>query len=164
MKIIKMKSITYLKGDATNPKVEGNKIICHICNDSNKWGAGFVLALSSRWKKPEAEYRKWANGTILYRPFKLGQVQWVKVEKDIVVANMIGQHDIRFHNGIPPIRYGAVDECLKKVAEVALKHKASIIAPRIGSGLAGGDWKKIEALIIENLCKKDIDVYIYDLE
>jgi O-acetyl-ADP-ribose deacetylase (regulator of RNase III) len=159
-----VKSITYLKGDATSPDVEGNKIICHICNDVSGWGRGFVLSLSKKWKEPEAEYRKWANGTILYRPFKLGQVQFVRVEKDIVVANMIGQHDIRFHNGIPPIRYDAVDECLKKVAEVALKYKASVCCPKIGAGLAGGDWNKIEALIIENLCKKDIDVYIYELE
>jgi hypothetical protein len=33
-----MKTILYLKGDATNPQVEGNKIIAHICNDIGGWG------------------------------------------------------------------------------------------------------------------------------
>lgn len=46
-----MKTIQYLKGDATNPQVEGNKIITHICNDIGGWGKGFVLAISKRWKK-----------------------------------------------------------------------------------------------------------------
>lgn len=53
-----MKKIIYLKGDATNPQTEGNKIIAHICNDLGGWGKGFVLAISRRWKKPENEYRK----------------------------------------------------------------------------------------------------------
>jgi len=159
-----MKNITYLKGDATNPIAEGNKFIVHICNSVGGWGRGFVLSLSRKWKQPEAEYRKWAQGKLDYKPFKLGQVQFVKVEKDIVVANMIGQHDIRPHNGIPPIRYGAVDECLKKVAELALKYKASVHLPYLmGAGLAGGDWNEIEKLIVKNLCEKDIDVYIYDI-
>lgn len=159
-----MKPITYLKGDATSPLIEGHKIIIHCCNDLGGWGRGFVLALSKKWKEPEAEYKKWSNGKLNYKPFQLGQVQFVKVEKDIVVANMIGQHGLGVHNGIPPIRYDAIDECLKKVAEIALKYKASICAPRFGAGLAKGDWNRIEQLIIENLCEKDIDVYIYDLE
>lgn len=159
-----MKNITYLKGDATDPIVEGNKFIIHVCNSVGAWGKGFVVSLSRKWKQPEAEYRKWANGQLDYKPFKLGQVQFVKVEKDIVVANMVGQYDIKPHNGVPPIRYGAIDECLKKVAELALKYKASICAPRFGSGLAGGLWEEIEKLIIKNLCEKNIDVYIYDLE
>jgi len=46
---------------------------------------------------------------------------------------------------------------------MALKYKASVHGPRFGAGLAKGDWNTIEQLIIENLCKKDIDVYIYDL-
>jgi hypothetical protein len=29
--------ITYLKGDATNPQVIGNKAIIHICNGRGGW-------------------------------------------------------------------------------------------------------------------------------
>ncbi len=35
-------AIVYLKGDATQPKTEGNKIIAHICNDIGGWGKGFA--------------------------------------------------------------------------------------------------------------------------
>src|SRR5262245_8320884 len=39
-----MTAITYVKGDATSPQADGNKIIAHVCNDVGKWGKGFVLA------------------------------------------------------------------------------------------------------------------------
>ena len=54
-----MASIRYLKGDATCPQAKGVKLICHVCNDLGGWGKGFVLALSRRWDRPEAEYRAW---------------------------------------------------------------------------------------------------------
>jgi len=161
-----MKSINYLKGDATNPMIEGNKLIIHICNDCSpgKWGAGFVLSLSKKWKEPEEQYRKWSTGQLTYKPYSLGQVQFVKVAKDVVVGNMIAQHGTGFHNGQSPIRYDALDKCLKEVSEIALKYKASVCGPRFGSGLAGGDWSEIEKLIVKNLCDKDIEVYIFDLK
>ena len=155
-----VKSIIYLKGDATNPRVEGNKILIHCCNNLGMMGRGIAKTIREKWPNVYEKYREWSR-----KPdFKLGEVQFVKVAGDLVVGNMIGQEGVGFTNGIPPIRYEAVDKCLKKVAETAIKYKASVIAPRLGSGLAGGDWNKIEALIVENLCKKDIDVYIYELE
>ena len=74
-----MSGITYLKGDATCPQTKGTKIICHICNDIGGWGKGFVLAISKRWKEPEAEYRKW-NAAGKKGGFVLGAVQFVQVE------------------------------------------------------------------------------------
>ena len=41
-----MNSIKYIIGDATAPKMDGTKIICHVCNVIGGWGKGFVLALS----------------------------------------------------------------------------------------------------------------------
>lgn len=34
--------------------------------------------------------------------------------------------------------------------------------PRIGCGIAGGKWENIEPIIIETLCKNDIQVYVYN--
>ena len=34
--------------------------------------------------------------------------------------------------------------------------------PRIGCGLAGGKWSRVEPLIIERLVKRDIAVTVYD--
>lgn len=46
-----MININYIKGDATQPIGENNKIIAHICNNEGKWGVGFVLAVSKKMEK-----------------------------------------------------------------------------------------------------------------
>jgi len=154
-----MTTIKYIDGDATEPVGDGKKLIPHVCNDCGGWGAGFVLAISKKWPQVEGEYRKWYKTG---KNFKLGHIQGVKVTDDIAIINMIGQHDTRSHNGVPPVRYGAIRICLQKVSELALKHKASIHAPKFGSDLAGGSWNEIEKIINEELCAKDIDVTIYN--
>ena len=153
--------IYYLKADATVPQAEGNIVIAHICNDIGAWGKGFVLALSKRWKYPEKQYKQWYKQG---EGFALGAVQFVKVENDIWVANMIGQHHIyKDENGNPPIRYEAVKKALQQVANFALENNAKVQMPRIGCGLAGGTWDKIEAIINETLLEKNIEVFVCDL-
>lgn len=157
-----MKMMTYLKGDATNPHVEGNKIIAHICNDIGGWGKGFVLAISNRWEMPENEYRKWFKSG---ENFKLGEIQIVQVEESLWICNMIGQHKTSTNSkGIPPIRYEAVEQCLEKLSVEAIKLNASIHMPRIGCGLAGGKWEEIELIIERTLLQNHVKVYVYDFE
>lgn len=155
-----MTTINYLIGDATNPKTEGNKIIVHICNDIGGWGKGFVMAISKRWKEPEAKYREWFKSQ---ENFHLGNTQFVKVENNLWIANVIGQHKInKDENGNAPIRYDAILDGLEKVAQFAIENKASVHMPRIGCGLAGGTWDNIEPLINKTLLEKEIETYVYD--
>jgi O-acetyl-ADP-ribose deacetylase (regulator of RNase III) len=158
-----MISIVYLKGDATVPQAKGNKIICHVCNDLGRWGKGFVMALSARWPQPEAEYRRWHRERS-QDDFVLGRVQLVQASPNVVVANMIGQHGIKAGSNGPPIRYDAIEKCLNEVAHAARKMNASVHMPRIGCGLAGGKWERIEPLIIKTLCERDILVQVYDFD
>ena len=153
--------IHYTKGDATQPFGDGKKLIVHICNDIGGWGKGFVVAISRRWKAPEMEYRKWAKSN---ENFKLGGVQFVEVEPNLAVANMIAQAGIYKRNGIPPIRYEALRETLTKVAEYCQINNYAAHMPRIGAGLAGGDWKVIEQIIEETLIENNIPVTVYDYQ
>jgi len=154
--------ICYLKGDATNPVGDGNRIICHVCNDIGGWGKGFVMALSKRWKEPEANFRAWykqgeSNG------FRLGAIQLVQVAPNLEVANMIAQRDIRAIGGVPPIRYNALTECLTALAKHATRAAASVHMPRIGCGLAGGVWSEVEAIILSTLIASTVPTFVYDL-
>ncbi|BEK94437.1 hypothetical protein NSK11_contig00022-0054 [Nocardia seriolae] len=88
-------------------------------------GKGFVLALSARRPQPERAYRDWYQQRES-NDFGLGAAQFVQVEPNLHVANMIGQHRIRPTAGKPPIRYEAVDQTLKKLAEFATPSNASI--------------------------------------
>ena len=156
----KMKEITYLQGDALEPNdVNGRKIIFHICNNIGGMGAGIARQIRFKWPIVYLKYLKLYEEKTLV----LGDVQFVKVEKNLVVANMIAQESIGMKNGIPPIRYKSLEKCLKILYNVSKKHNASVVGPRIGCGFAGGKWEKIEPIIKENLCEKDIPVYIYDL-
>ncbi|MEV1001010.1 Appr-1-p processing protein [Nonomuraea sp. NPDC050202] len=123
-------------------------------------GQGFVLALSGRWSQPEADYRAWHRSG---DGFELGAVRLVQVQPGLWVANMIGQHGIRPTQDGPPIRYDALDRCLSALGEEALKLHAGIHMPRIGAGLAGGSWDRIEPLILKRLTERGIPVTVYDL-
>ena len=155
-----MKDIQYTKGDATSPRSEDNKVIVHICNDIGGWGKGFVMAISKRWKKPENQYREWFKSK---DGFELGKVQFVQVEEDLWVANLIGQHKInKDENGNAPIRYDAIEDGLKEVSSFAKENNASVHMPRIGCGLAGGKWEMIEPVILKTLSEDNIEVTVYD--
>jgi O-acetyl-ADP-ribose deacetylase (regulator of RNase III) len=160
--------ITYLKGDATEPVGEGRKIIAHICNDIGAWGSGFVMAVSRKWPLAKEAYHKW-HKSMTDGLLPLGEVQFVTVEKTIQIANMVGQHGIhwcstgprQFLQKEPPIRYGALQRALKKVAEQARESGATIHMPRIGTDRAGGSWDRIGPII--ELSVAEIPVYVYDL-
>jgi O-acetyl-ADP-ribose deacetylase (regulator of RNase III) len=157
-----MDAIQYLKGDATCPQAKGVKMICHVCNDLGGWGKGFVVALSRRWPEPEAAYRVWYRER-RSNDFALGAVQFVQVEPYMWVANMIGQHGMKPGSQGPPIRYEALAQCLQQVGDKALELQASLHMPRIGCGLAGGDWSRVEPLLVEHLCGRGLAVIVYDL-
>lgn len=156
-----MSEIIYIKGDATSPQGRGIKIIAHICNNIGGWGKGFVLAISKRWKSPEQEYRKWHRNRS-ENDFELGNIQIIQVDKYIYVANMIGQQGIKTGSKGVPIRYESVEKCLNILAKKSIELNASVHMPRIGCGLAGGNWKMIEPLVIKTLINNNIKTIIYD--
>lgn len=164
--------INYLKGDATKPVGDGNQVIAHVCNDSGFWGKGFVLAISSRWKEPEQKYRAWfKDRNHPSSGFALGAVRFVEVAHPagslfggkLWIANMIGQESIKRTGTTPPIRYGAISIALHKVFEFAKKNDASIHMPKIGAGLAGGDWNIIEKMIDSLITEYEVPVSVYTL-
>ncbi len=167
--------ITYLRGDATCPQARGPKVIAHVCNDAGGWGRGFVLALSARWSRPEEMYRRWyrlrkphaqllcdvpGSYVLTTGDFVLGEAQFVQVLPDTFVANMIGQAGTRTGSKGPPVRYAAISDSLAKVAEFASQRSASVHMPRIGCGLAGGTWDRVEPIVVDRL--SSMPTYVYD--
>lgn len=160
---MKTNTITYIKGDATVPQAKGVKIIAHICNNIGGWGKGFVVAVSKRWEQPEKEYRLWHRNRA-QNNFKLGNIQLVQVNEYTYVANMIGQQGIKTGSKGVPIRYEAVESCLQQLTQEAISLNASVHMPRIGCGLAGGKWDRIEPLIKQSLIEHSIKTMVYDFE
>jgi len=160
-----MPEVTYVVGDASDPTGDGRRVIAHIVNDRGWWGKGFVMAVSDRWPEARREYQRWyQNADGESGSLHLGVVQFVSVGGGIEVANMVGQHGVRQQQfGPPPIRYEALRGCLLSVATHALERRASVHMPRIGCGLAGGTWDRVEPLIMEHLVQRGVAVTVYDL-
>jgi len=169
--------VNILKGDATEP-INEPAVIVHVCNNKGGWGKGFVLALSAKWKEPEAAYRDWHkkrydNGRVdvdcLFigsSKFQLGNVQFIKVEDGLWVANMIAQDGFKRKDdpdGKVYLQYDHLKTALDRVAYFvkSVIEDASVHMPRIGCGLAGGTWDKVEEVI--ESCELP-DVYVYDFE
>jgi len=165
-------NLTYLDGNAVEPIGLGNKIIVHCCNDVGAWGAGFVLALSKKWPHVEEKYREWFSYlSITSRPF-LGQIQIVYAEDGITVCNLIGQRDTGTITigctEISPIRYEAIYEGLVRLRERIVKSTKtdtiSLHMPRMGCGLAGGNWDDVLSCINKVFWNMDIDIFVYDFK
>jgi Zn-dependent peptidase ImmA (M78 family)/O-acetyl-ADP-ribose deacetylase (regulator of RNase III) len=155
-------SITYLKGSALEPRGDAAKIIAHIVSDATpNWGGrSFAVAVKQKWPDAQREFRTWAESN--RRHLALGQVHLVRVSDEVTVANMVCQKGYG-PSAQPRIRYAALEECLKKLAEAAKQVKASVHMPRIGTGQAGGAWFIVEELVRSALPNAGVSAFVYDL-
>jgi len=156
-------------GDVTTPqRIAPDEIvvITHCCNSIGQWGRGFVLSLSRKWEEPEQRYRDFCekNKDISI----LGRTCFAKIDKNLVVANMIGQEGIVSESNPIPIKYKALIDAMTKVKEyiemikVQTTRPVVIHAPKFGSQLAGGNFDFILELIREIWLEAGIDVVVYD--
>lgn len=151
------------QGNVLDSKLEEEciKIIIHICNNQYKFGAGFALSLREKW--PDV-YLNYANS-----PMILGTNTCITIENEkTIVFNMICQYGLNSRRYIKQdfVDKVALEACLKgvhsKCQELMSQNKhVSIHMPRIGCGLAGSSWDKIEPIINRHI--SDIDCYVYDL-
>jgi hypothetical protein len=75
---------------------------------------------------------------------------------------MIGQRGTRTGSKGVPVRYEAIDTVLGALGDEAIALGASVHMPRIGCGLAGGTWPRVEPLVTERLVRRGIAVTVYD--
>lgn len=173
---------TVIKGDATQPEQPGPNFIVHVCNNIGAWGAGFVMAISRRWSEPQRIFE-------LVHP-QLGDIQIVPVhvtsetvdglQFSVSVVNMVAQHGIgRFGGGTDgtekhpyaghedlidrdhPLQYAVLEHCLEKVYDHVRMVRGSVHMPRIGCGLAGGSWDRVDA-ILHKMPLKRVPTFVYD--
>jgi O-acetyl-ADP-ribose deacetylase (regulator of RNase III) len=140
-------TIKVIKGDALSPETDNPTIIAHVVNDIGAWGAGFVNIISKRWKKPEEMYRKLCKK--IDKDLLPGAIQVVDVEENLFICNMFAMNGIFNAKTNPhPLNYDRLLFCLK-----TLRYKAErenilhIQMPKIGAGLARGNWEVILKLI-----------------
>ena len=152
-------------------------VIPHVCNDIGGWGRGFVLAVEKHFPEAKLSYKSLIGTEFLklgHTDFAVGLevvVPQLEIEKQVIIANMIAQHDVvmKVIDGqkTPPIRYDALEKCMQEVAMFCKNHISAgknlqILCPMFGAGLAGGDWQKISKMIETIWDKIPVTVFVYE--
>ncbi len=153
-------TIEYLRGDATMPRGDAPRVLVQIVNDKTpNWGGGFALVIRHKWPVVQDEFRAWAG---VEGHLRLGSTHTVEAEAGLWVASVVAMHGYG-PSATSRIRYRALETGLEAVAKLATSLGATVHAPRIGAGQAGGSWAVISGLIQEALCDRGLSVSIYDL-
>ena len=155
------KSITYVHGNALEPRGEGTKVICQLVNDrAQKWGGGIAKQAARKYPNAETSFSNWT--AVISQNERLGAVHFAEAEKDIYVSSLVAQAGFG-PSTRPRIRYHALEEAFATVAAFAVQNSASVHMPHIGTGAAGGNWNMIKDMIEEIFTRSSIEVIVYGL-
>ena len=137
---------------------EPNIVIAHVCNNIGAWGAGVSGAIGRKWKMSEDLFREWAKlGKVeglehIFPTYEMGFIQAFPVDlsTNTHVANMCAQKGLKSSHNACPLNMSMLEKCLFKLYDYAKRNELTVHLPKIGAGLAGGDWNEIFPLI-ENI-------------
>ena len=159
--------INYTDGDLITLAKSGKfDVIAHGCNCHSTMGAGIAPQMAKAFGCDKFEMELIGSdinklGNIDYRTLVLGEDAMLNTGKNqyLTVVNAYTQFNYGKNHAdgdARPFNYEAFTLCMKKMNIVfAGKH---IGMPKIGAGLAGGNWNRIENIINTEL--KDCQVTI----
>jgi O-acetyl-ADP-ribose deacetylase (regulator of RNase III) len=158
--MVKKMKIEYRKGNLLDTHY---KFILHGLSSKGVMGSGVAKLIRQKWPKAYQDYKDKYDSTGL----KLGEVIASKQDDDKIILNAITQEFYGKDDQVY-VSYWAIANVIKTIDYVAKDtnkkmpgNPFKIAMPQIGSGLGGGDWKVIEA-IIENE-SKNIQPVVYIL-
>lgn len=139
--------INYYLGDLLAHKDKFD-YIAHGCNCFHLMGAGIAGQVSSQFPNT---YLADIQNSIKGDTNKLGDFTYDKEDK---ILNLYTQYQPG-----PNVDYDAIRKVFRKLnKEFPGKH---IAIPRIGCGIAGGDWNLVTKIISEECTNIDITVFLY---
>jgi O-acetyl-ADP-ribose deacetylase (regulator of RNase III) len=144
----------YIQGDITQTEL---KIIAHGVNCQNTMGSGVAKALFTKWPEVKARYHRYFCRTGEPEDF-LGDISTAKID-DMIVLNMHTQLNFGY-DGKKYVNYAAVSKCFATAAD--LYRGQTIAIPKIGCGLAGGNWTFMEQLINDAVSDR-IEIWVYEM-
>lgn len=128
-------------------------LIVHGCNCFCTMGAGIAKGIKAAFPTAFEADLATARGDRA----KLGTCTFGEVDRNgspLVVVNAYTQFDYRGSG--PKVDYDAVRSCFRWIKEQYPGKRIGL--PKIGAGLAGGDWARIAAIIEEELPGEDVTV------
>jgi O-acetyl-ADP-ribose deacetylase (regulator of RNase III) len=148
--------ITYKKGNLLECT---EKIIIHGCNAQGKYAAGVAKAIRAKYPYAYNQYK--SHHTLL--GLQTGIVLWADQENPLI-GNMIIQ-EFYGREKKQYCSYDAIRNCIfivnRDVRNWWSDLGPCVAMPKIGAGLAGGDWNIIEKIIEEETT--DVQPVVYYL-
>lgn len=145
--------IHYVKGDLFSTN---HQIIAHGVNCRGAFGAGVAGLMAEKYPKSKYRYLE----KFYSENWHLGDVQLVKIDTNLYIANCATQ-DAYYPRNQVHADYLAIRQAMEKVKRFAQLKQFKIAMPKIGSGLAGGEWTIIENIL--NAVFEDYDITVYTL-
>ena len=147
-----------IRGELLRLALDGRfDVIVHGCNCQNQMGKGIALSIKKQFPEAHAADRQTTAGD----RGKLGTLTTADVTRDGVsftVVNAYTQYHYRPPG--PNVDYDAIRAAIR---EVKRRFGGKRIGyPRIGAGLAGGDWPRIAQIIDEELAGEDHTVVEFE--
>lgn len=129
------------------------KPIAHGVNCMGVMGSGIAAQVRSRYPEVYQDYKEYCNS--MDRGKLLGTVQYVMLP-DALVLNCFTQY--RYGTERRHADYDAIRACFENINKSGLKQLA---LPKIGCGLAGGDWNIVEKILLETLTDlQEVEVFV----
>ncbi|MBW2604676.1 MAG: macro domain-containing protein [Deltaproteobacteria bacterium] len=146
-----------IEGDLIQKAKQGEfDLIVHGCNCFCTMGGGIAKGIKSEFPEVFDADRATAKGS----KEKLGTCSFAKIEREgirLIVVNGYTQFDYR-GRGVK-VDYDAVRSCMKWIKENFEGKRIGL--PKIGAGLAGGDWERISQIIDEELAGENVTLVVY---
>jgi O-acetyl-ADP-ribose deacetylase (regulator of RNase III) len=146
-----------VEGDLITFALEGQfDVIVHGCNCFCTMGAGIARVIQEEF--PEAYAADLV--TIKGDRNKLGNFSFATVKRnkhEITIVN--GYTQFHFHGDSVLVDYDAIQSLFKKVKQQYSGKRIGY--PKIGAGLAGGDWERISRIIDRELAEENHSLVIY---
>lgn len=143
-------SIEYKLGDIFD-HYEDYDIIIHNCNCHCNWGKGFALTARTHLKRTYIADLNTVKGS----PKKLATCSVGIEDNGVIGINCYGQYNYgKQHENF---LMATLEDCFSWIAH--MYPNKTICCPMLGAGLSGGNWEKIESLLITRFPKNHITIF-----
>lgn len=153
--------LTYEHGDALRIDPNVKTVVAHVVSNTSAFGAGFAKAINNITLGPKHHHEETVE---MYKPDKppLGMISFVEINPKWSIVNMIAMDGLYNKTNNPnPLSERYLGICLCRLYGYAKELGfEKVQMPKIGTGLARGNWKNIESLIKMFAC---IPTTIYTL-
>lgn len=144
--------IEYVKGDLLQTEL---RHIIHGCNSRGVMGSGVAKLIRDKYPQAYRDYVDMYNSYGL----KIGNIVTSTQPDKKIIYNAITQENYGRRSDTVYVSYWAIAEVFRQIEQWDIK---AIAMPKIGAGLANGDWNVIEGIIENTLVHTKPYVYVLE--